>query len=82
MTWISHDQYSRDRLRCFGSFTQRPLVVFIYCSNRKHGEIFLKPSSCVNFNTSQCDCLNDQIKLRTSTQSKTHLAALDTINSR
>ena len=70
------------RLWCFGSFTRRPLVVFTHCYNRKHGEIFLKLSECVNFNTSQCDCLNDQIKSRTSTQSETHLAALDMINSR
>ena len=30
------------RLWCFGGFTQRPLVVFTHCYNRKHGEIFFK----------------------------------------
>ena len=66
------------RLWCFGSFTR--LVVFTHFYNRNHGEIFLKLSECVNFNAS--DCLNDQIKTRTSTQCETHLAALDMINSR
>ena len=88
MTWISHNQYSRDRKRdalsivVFWEFYPASLVVFTHFYNRNHGEIFLKLSECVNFNTSQCDCLNDQIKTRTSTQCETHLAALDMINSR
>ena len=85
---ISHNQYSRDRKRdalsivVFWEFYPASLVVFTHCYNRNHGEIFLKPSECVNFHTSQCDCLNVQIKSRTSTQCETHLAALDMINSR